>query len=163
MKKILLALVFGLISSLSFARQGDGNFQYIALASGSTIRLNADEMQIVIDEHSVMVAGGCAQKTGYKCLVSEGGSFVFPTGQLAERMNWEFNGQEFNVVRKVRGRLFGRKYTGFIVQSHKGDDNYWYLLSPLDGLLAFGALGKSNTSTFILEGKCGFAANGCKH
>ena len=165
MKKILFVLILWLISGLSLADQEAGIYKYVHIASGSTIRLDVNEMKIILDGHSVLAVSDCVQKTGYRCLVSEGGSFVFPTGQLAKQMTWEFNGQEFNVVRKVSGQLFGRNYSGFIVHSRLGDDNYWYLFSPLNGLLAFGALGELNTSsTFILEGECGFAAqNGCKH
>lgn len=160
MKKIAFALIISLISSLLLTSHA-GNYKYIAIESGSTIRLDTTEMKIIIDEHSVIAASNCNQKKEYQCLVSEGGAFVFPRGRISEKMTWEFNGQEFRVVRKVQGQLFGDKYSGFIVQSHKGDDHYWYLLSPPDGLLAFGATGKSNTSTFILEGRCGFAATNC--
>jgi hypothetical protein len=157
MIKLLPVLIFCLICDLSLASQGSGNYEYISIASGATLRLDVNEMTIR-DGHSVIIVGGCVQKLRYKCLVSEGGSFVFPTWQLKEQMTWEYNDQKFYVVKKVRGQLFGRKYSGFMVQSHKGDDDYWFLFSRSTGLLAFGALDKSNTSTFFLKGKCGFAA-----
>jgi hypothetical protein len=51
-------------------------------------------------------------------------------------------------------------YAGFLVERPEGDDVYWYLFSPSDGLLAFGLRGKAVASSFFLEGRCGFAAAG---
>ncbi|CAN7629475.1 hypothetical protein LJR164_004666 [Phenylobacterium sp. LjRoot164] len=158
MKEVLLVLIFWFASGLlSFGYSAEG-YKYVSISSGSTIRLNTTDMKIVIDEHSVLAASGCVKKTGLQCIASDGGSFVFPAREIAEKMTWEFNGQKFSVSRKVRGQMLGVKYSGFIVQSRQGSEDYWYLISPEKGMLAFGAIAKSNTSTFVLEGRCGFAA-----
>lgn len=54
--------------------------------------------------------------------------------------------------------MLGKRYSAFIVKSQVSGDNYWYLYSPIDGLLAFGLANESKTSTFVLEGRCGFGA-----
>lgn len=138
-------------------------YEYVAVATGSRVQLDESKGQIVLDGHSVLHAEKCGTGSGYRCLVSDGGAFVFPWGAISEQSAWEYKQHEFKVLRKIRGRLFGRAYSGFLVRSRQGVDEYWYLFSPTHGLLAFGAQNKTAASTFVLEGICGFAsAEKCK-
>jgi hypothetical protein len=136
-------------------------FKYTSLSSGSTIELYVNKPRIVFDGHSVVGGNSCEDRPEYYCLVGGDAFFVFPKRISSERSSWEYKGQTFKTEKRVFGELFGRKYSAFLIFRQDEAENYWYIYSPRDGLIAFGLLGKSANSTFLIDGRCGFGANGC--
>ena len=157
-------LIVGLNGSNAFSMENDEIYDYIELASGMSLRLDAKKMEIIMGRHSVVDARNCADKPQYKCIIGGGGYFIFPINKISEDMMWEYEGKYFRVTRKINRQIFGKKYITYVIRRKEGDDNYWYLFSQENGLLAFGEMDRSAISTFVLQGKCGFASSSrCKN
>lgn len=162
MLKIHIVLSFLLIMApferVMSANESTEYYRYTSPFPRSTIALDIGKSQIVIDDHSILGGTVCPLSSAFQCFSGPNSLFVFPRRKVSVQSSWEFGGQKFNVQRKMTGQILGRQYSAFLVKSQVNDDNYWYLYSPIDGLLAFGLANKSETSTFILEGRCGFAS-----
>lgn len=160
---IYVLLALGNVSSTIALAQPAGVevAKYVSLPSGSTIELDVKKSRIVIDGHTVVGANACIGKPEYNCLVGRDIVFVFPKKIPSEQAIWEYQGQKFKVQRKVNGKVLDRKYSGLLISRESEMDDYWYIYSPRDGLIAFGLAGKSASSAFFIEGRCGFGADGC--
>jgi hypothetical protein len=159
----LLLFTLFVASAGAMAENGDSDsFRYASLFPRSTIELDRKNDQIVLDGHSVSGASACPSSSKFHCFGVPSSLFVFPRSGISEQSAWEYDGHKFNVQRKVKGQVLGRRYSAFLVKSQRNDDGYWYLYSPVDGLLAFGLKNATTSSAFILEGRCGFGAKkGC--
>jgi hypothetical protein len=153
---LLVVVIIG-ISNLASATQ-ENVYTYVSLATGTSMRLDENSHRIILDQHSVIGTTDCPQNVDFKCLlIDKEVVFVFPTGPIDSGKSWRYENATFKVIKKLNSQVLGEKYSTFLVQRQwsKGE---WYLFSPINGLLAFGVQTEEFNSTFILEGRCGFAA-----
>jgi hypothetical protein len=160
---IIALFALSVFFSVGVTAQPAETAKYVSLPSGSTIELDVKKSRIVFDAHTVVGANACVGKPEYNCLVGGDAIFVFPKRMPSKKTAWEYQGKNFKVQKKVEGQILGRKYSGFLITRPSEKDGYWYIYSPRDGLVAFGLAGQSANSTFLIEGRCGFGADGCNN
>jgi hypothetical protein len=76
------------------------------------------------------------------------------------KAEWMVNGMTFRKVGYREITLLGKSIGAFLIRSEIPDVELWYLMSPREGLIAFGSKhAKGTYLQYWSEAKCGFAAD----
>ena len=111
----------------------------------------------VSDGHLIVSIPACPENT--KCIMAGLLQFAIPS-DWQNRSEWVIQKKEFKKAGARELSILGNRVRAFLITSNDHDVEYWYLMAPREGLIAFGA--KHVTGPYMQywnEAKCGFAAD----
>lgn len=160
---ITLIVVVTMITSSKLAA-ANGNLRemsiikYINLVDNRKITVNFEKLEFD-NGHLIFPLYLCPSDSEYLCMFG-GVPFAVPRELTGDKTKWELRGHLFRNVGQRRITLMGKTYSAYKIVYSDEEGEMWYLYSKKRGLFSFGhSSNKSKSSTFLLEGKCGFAAS----